>query len=56
MSRQMKNSEKSWKIKMTQFARRTENPLRKIWEGPKVFPNPKKETITLQIGKYVIQG
>lgn len=36
---------------MTQFAMNTENPLRKIWEGPKVMPNPKKETITLQIGE-----
>lgn len=36
---------------MTQFAMNTDNPLRKIWEGHKVFPNPRKETITLQIGK-----
>lgn len=53
MSRQIKSSETSWKIKMTQFSRRTENPLRKIWEGHKVHPNPKKETITLQIGEFI---
>ena len=51
MSHQLKSSEKSWNLKMTQFAVNTENPLRKIWEGHKVFPNPQKEAITLQIGK-----
>lgn len=53
MANQLK-SEKSWGLKMTQFARKTENPLRKIWEGHKVFPNPKKETISLQIGKSLL--
>jgi tyrosine aminotransferase len=40
----------SWHLQMSSFAQNTENPLRKIWEGPKVLPNPNKETITLQIG------
>ncbi|CRK96860.1 CLUMA_CG009926, isoform A [Clunio marinus] len=48
--------EKSWKIKMTSFAMKTENPLRKIWEGHKVFPNPRKEQITLQIGDPTVFG
>lgn len=51
MSQQINKTEKKWNIKMTQFAKATDNPLRKIWEGHKVFPNPRKETITLQIGK-----
>lgn len=41
----------SWSVEMTQFASDTDNPLRKIWEGPRVYPNPSKETITLQIGE-----
>lgn len=52
MANQLKNSEKSWNLKMTQFALKTDNPLRKIWEGHKVFPNPRKETIALQIGEF----
>jgi hypothetical protein len=55
MTNQLKSTENSWGLKMTQFALNTENPLRKIWEGARVFPNPKKDTITLQIGeKFVI--
>ena len=54
MANQLKSSENSWGLKMTQFAKKTENPLRKIWEGHKVFPNPKKETISLQIGINLI--
>lgn len=53
MSHQLKKSEKSWNLKMTQFALNTENPLRKIWEGHKVSPNPRKEVITLQIGENI---
>lgn len=52
MTQQLKSKEKSWNLKMTQFALNTENPLRKLWEGPQAFPNPDKETITLQIGEY----
>jgi hypothetical protein len=51
MTHQLKSSESSWNLKMTQFAMKTDNPLRKIWEGHQVFPNPKKEVITLQIGE-----
>lgn len=43
-----------WNIKMTSFAKKTDNPLRKIWEGPKIEPNPNKELISLQIGKNVV--
>ncbi|KAG5684608.1 hypothetical protein PVAND_013833 [Polypedilum vanderplanki] len=35
---------------MTTFAEKTDNPLRKIWEGPKIDPNKDKKLITLQIG------
>lgn len=41
---------------MTHFAKHTENPLRKIWEGQKVFPNPRKESIVLQIGDPTVFG
>lgn len=51
MAHQLKTSEKSWNLKMTQFAVKTDNPLRKMWENYKVCPNPRKETITLQIGE-----
>lgn len=40
----------SWDIQMTEFARNTDNPLRKIWENPNNVPNPAKKVITLQIG------
>lgn len=53
MTHQLKSSGKSWNLRMTKFAVKTENPLRKIWEGIKVFPNPKKEVITLQIGNFI---
>lgn len=53
MSQQLNSTEKTWNLKMTQFAKATDNPLRKIWEGHKVFPNPRKETITLQIGEFI---
>jgi hypothetical protein len=43
--------QKSWNLKMTEFAKRTENPLRKIWEGPRIEPNSEKEAIKFQIGK-----
>lgn len=46
-------SEGSWKLKMTDFAKRTENPLRKIWEGEKIITKSKKEHISLQIGKKI---
>lgn len=46
--------EQSWGLKMTEFARRTENPLRKIWEAPKIITKSEKEAITLQIGKFPI--
>lgn len=55
MTHQLKSSEKSWNLKMTQFAIKTDNPLRKIWENHKVFPNPRKETITLQIGEHSVE-
>jgi hypothetical protein len=47
----MNGNTKSWSIEVSQFATNTDNPLRKIWEGPRVYPNPNKETISLQIGK-----
>lgn len=47
------SSEKSWQLKMTEFARRTENPLRKIWEAPPIITKSEKEPITLQIGKFI---
>lgn len=40
---------------MTEFALKTENPLRKLWESGTAFPNPKKETITLQIGENSVK-
>lgn len=40
----------NWSVPMTQFAMRTDNPLRKMWEGPKVYPNPLKKAISLQLG------
>ena len=43
----------SWNIKMTEFAARTENPLRKIWEGEKIVPNSSKEEIKFQIGNFL---
>lgn len=39
---------------MTEFAARTENPLRKIWEGPRIEPNSEKEPIKFQIGDPTI--
>lgn len=48
-------SEKSWKLKMNEFARRTANPLREIWEAPKIITKSKKEPISLQIGKFLNQ-
>ena len=45
------SSEKKWEIKMTNFAMKTDNPLRKIWEEVSLLPNPKKDVITLQIGE-----
>jgi hypothetical protein len=36
---------------MTDFARFTDNPLRKMWEGPKIIPATTKKLITLQIGE-----
>lgn len=47
----MSGSKQSWAVPTTQFAIRTENPLRKMWEGPKVYPNPSKKVISLQLGK-----
>lgn len=40
---------------MTDFAKRTENPLRKIWEGPRIEPNSEKEAIRFQIGKSLVK-
>lgn len=51
MSNQLKSFSESWNVQSTEFATLTENPLRKIWEGQKVAPNPRKEVITLQIGE-----
>lgn len=46
--------QKCWNLKMTDFAKRTENPLRKIWEGPRIVPNSEKEAIRFQIGNFLI--
>lgn len=51
---QSSSDKSSWNLKMTDFAKRTENPLRKVWEGGNIIPNSAKEMITLQIGKYII--
>lgn len=56
MTHQLKTSVNSWNLKMSQFAINTENPLRKLWEGEKVSPNPRKDTITLQIGKMLYKS
>ncbi|CAG9802486.1 unnamed protein product [Chironomus riparius] len=39
---------------MSDLARKTENPIRSIWEGCKSTPNPSKKLITLQIGDPTI--
>lgn len=46
----MLNNER-WNLEMSELARKTENPIRSIWEGCKSIPNPSKKLITLQIGK-----
>lgn len=56
MSNQSKSFCESWNVQATEFATMTENPLRKIWEGQKVAPNPRKEVITLQIGDPTVFG
>lgn len=42
---------KIWSLEMSEFAKNTDNPLRKIWESPNNIPNPEIKLITLQIGK-----
>jgi hypothetical protein len=45
---------KKWDIKITEFARKTHNPIRAIVEGMKIEPNPDKQMIALSIGIYII--
>jgi hypothetical protein len=45
------STNQSWGLEMSEFAKKTDNPLRKIWESPKNIPNPSIKLITLQIGK-----
>lgn len=47
---QENSSGKLWNLKMTEFGRRTENPLRRLWEAPKIITKSKKKPISLQIG------
>lgn len=37
-------------VRVTDYARLTENPLRKLTQGIKIDPNPDKNVITLQLG------
>lgn len=37
-------------VRVTDYARLTENPLRKLTQGVKIEPNPDKKVITLQLG------
>ena len=39
-------------IPSSRMARKTDNPIRKIVDGLKLTPNPKKEMISLSIGIY----
>lgn len=45
---------KTWSLEMSEFAKNTDNPLRKIWESANNIPNPEIKLITLQIGKELI--
>lgn len=41
----------SWDtVRVTDYARLTENPLRKLTQGVNIEPNPDKKVITLQLG------
>lgn len=48
------SSNASWNLEMSELARKTENPIRSIWEGCQSIPNPSKKLITLQIGDPTI--
>lgn len=41
---------KTWNLKQSELARKSENSIRSIWEGSKNVPNPLLKLITLQIG------
>lgn len=44
------------KIKISDYARLSINPLRKITQEQKIDPNPSKRSITLQLGDPTIFG
>ena len=44
------------KIKISDYARLSINPLRKITQEQKIDPNPAKRLITLQLGDPTIFG
>jgi hypothetical protein len=48
---------RNWsKIRISDYARLSINPLRKITQEQKVDPNPLKKAITLQLGDPTIFG
>jgi hypothetical protein len=44
----------SWNVPPSYMAKQTHNPIRKIVDGMKLTPNPKKEMIALSIGNGLL--
>ena len=54
--KKQRTSTESWCVPSSTMAKNTHNPIRKIVDGMKLTPNPKKEMIALSIGKYVTEA
>jgi hypothetical protein len=44
-----------WNVEVSDFAKKTHNPIRAIVDGMEIVPNPEKRMIALSIGKAAIK-